>query len=204
MIGLDHHLWTYMYMRSLISKDADLGFKIILQQPAQLLPIMYTPTVGEVCQKFGALPLYSRGCYISIEDRGNIKAVLQEYADAHLPKGPDGKPICDCMVFSDGGRILGLGDLGAWGMGIPIGKLDLYTVCAGVNPYRTIPVIIDAGCSDKEANTDKLLIRDHELYTGWKQDRVKHKSEAGTLVNSCYYGEGNIIEEFMTAATELF
>merc|ERR1719428_1452422 len=117
MIGLDHHLWTYMYMRSLISKDLDLGFKLIMKQPAELLPIMYTPTVGEVCQKFGMLPFYSRGCYISIEDRGNIKAVLEEYANEMMPKGEDGKPICDCMVFSDGGRILGLGDLGAWGMG---------------------------------------------------------------------------------------
>merc|ERR1719420_449556 len=111
MIELDHHLWAYMYMRMLLDKDIDLGFRTILQDPAKLLPIMYTPTVGEACQKFGMLPLYSRGCYISIEDRGNIKAVLQEYADAMLPKGPDGKPLCDCMVFSDGGRILGLGDL---------------------------------------------------------------------------------------------
>merc|ERR1719262_890399 len=172
MIDLDHHLWTYMYMRMLMDRDIDLGFKTILNQPANLLPIMYTPTVGEVCQKFGMLPLYSRGCYISIEDRGNIKAVLQEYADEMLPKGSDGKPLCDCMVFSDGGRILGLGDLGTWGMGIPIGKLDLYTVCAGVNPHRTIPVIIDAGCYDADGNTDKVLVRDSELYTGVKQDRV--------------------------------
>merc|ERR1719262_186306 len=204
MIDLDHHLWTYMYMRMLMDRDVDLGFKTILNQPATLLPIMYTPTVGEVCQKFGMLPLYSRGCYISIEDRGNIKAILQEYADAMLPKGPDGKPLCDCMVFSDGGRILGLGDLGAWGMGIPIGKLDLYAVCGGFNPHRTIPVIIDAGCYDADGNTDKVLVRDSELYTGLKQARVTHKSAAGTVVNSAYYGEGNMIEEFMTAATEVF
>merc|ERR1719262_898837 len=166
-------------MRMLLEKDSDLGFKIILQQPAQLLPIMYTPTVGEVCQKFGMLPLYSRGCYISIEDRGNIKAVLQEYADTMLPKGPDGKPLCDCMVFSDGGRILGLGDLGVWGMGIPLGKLDLYTVCGGFNPNKTIPVMSDAGCTGPEGNSAKLVIRDHKLYTGLKQNRVKSKSSAG-------------------------
>merc|ERR1719333_1202238 len=172
MINLDHHLYAYMYMRMLLDRNPDVGMKIILQQPAKLLPIMYTPTVGEVCQKFGMLPLYPRGCYISIEDRGNIKAVLQEYADAMLPKGPDGKPLCDCMVFSDGGRILGLGDLGAWGMGIPIGKLDLYTACAGFNPRRTIPLILDVGCFGPEGNTDKVVVRDSELYTGVKQDRV--------------------------------
>ena len=88
--------------------------------------------------------------------------------------------------------------------GIPIGKLDLYTVCGGVNPYRTVPVIIDAGCYDDKGNTAHLTIRDHPLYTGLKQDRVTHKSAAGTVVNSAYYGKGNMIEEFMTAATDLF
>merc|ERR1719277_1244875 len=150
------------------------------------------------------MPLYRRGCYISITDRGNIKQVLEDYAAAELQKDVDGKYMCDCIVFSDGGRILGLGDLGAWGMGIPIGKLDLYTVCAGVNPYRTVPVVIDAGCAGAAGNTDRLEIRDSELYTGSKQDRVTHKSGAGTVVNSAYYGEGNMIEEFMQAATDLF
>jgi len=204
MIELDHHLWSYMYMRMLIARDLDLGFKTILAQPAKLLPIMYTPTVGEVCQKYGMLPLYSRGCYISIEDRGNIKAILQEYADEMLPKGSDGKPLCDCMVFSDGGRILGLGDLGAWGMGIPVGKLDLYSVCGGFNPHRTIPVIIDAGCGGPKENTANLTIRDSPHYTGTKKDRVKHKSEAGTMVNTCYYGADSMINEYMVAATEIF
>merc|ERR1719412_3351470 len=119
-----------------------------------------------------------RGCYLSITDRGRLKDVLQEYAEAMLTKAADGKYLCDCIVFSDGGRILGLGDLGAWGMGIPIGKLDLYTVCGGVNPYRTVPVIIDAGCYDSTGNTDKLVIRDHELYTGLKQDRVTNSTPA--------------------------
>merc|ERR1719379_3018836 len=112
--------------------------------------------------------------------------------------------LCDCIVFSDGGRILGLGDLGTWGMGIPIGKLDLYTVCAGINPYRTVPVILDAGCYDSNGNTDKLTIRDHKLYTGLKQNRIVHKSSAGVDVNSAYYGPGNMIEEFMRAAVDIF
>ena len=84
---------------------------------AMLLPVVYTPTVGEACQKFGLLPQYPRGCYISLSERGRVREVLEEYARAELPPGPAGRPQCDCIVFSDGGRILGLGDLAAWGMG---------------------------------------------------------------------------------------
>eukprot|EP00928_Gymnodinium_smaydae_P079962 TRINITY_DN63788_c0_g1_i1.p1 TRINITY_DN63788_c0_g1~~TRINITY_DN63788_c0_g1_i1.p1 ORF type:complete len:629 (+),score=111.89 TRINITY_DN63788_c0_g1_i1:41-1888(+) len=204
MIALDHHLWAYMYMRMLLDKDLDLAYSTILYEPAVLLPIMYTPTVGEVCQKFGKLPLFARGCYVCIEDRGNIQAVLAEYAEAQLPKNEDGKPLCDCIVFSDGGRILGLGDLGAWGMGIPIGKLDLYTVCGGFNPHRTIPVIIDAGCGGPKDNTANITVRDSPDYTGLKKDRVKIRSDAGTLVNAAYYGPDSMIAEFMSAASDLF
>jgi len=89
-------------------------------------------------------------------------------------------------------------------MGIPIGKLDLYAACAGVNPHRTIPVIIDVGCSDAAGNSDKVVVRDNELYTGMKQDRKKHTSEAGTAVNSAYYGTDSLIGEFMQAAADVF
>jgi len=202
--SLGHNLWAYAYMRMLYSKNLNLYYSTLLAEPDLLLPVVYTPTVGEACQKFGKMPFSARGCYVSIKDRGNIKQVLEEYAAVELSKGPDGKPLCDCIVFSDAGRILGLGDLGTWGMGIPIGKLDLDTVCAGVNPHRTMPVIIDAGCSGAEGNTDKVVVRDHPLYTGLKQNRVMHKSEAGTEVNSAYYGKGNMIEEFMQAAVDVF
>ena len=127
------------------------------------------------------------------------------YALAELERDPvSGQPACDCIVFSDGGRILGLGDLGAWGMGIPMGKLDLYTVCGGLNPRRTIPVIIDAGCFDESRNTAHIVVREHPLYTGEKKDRVTQLSAAGTAVNSAYYGDDSMIGEFMTAATDLF
>lgn len=204
LMSLEHNLWTYAYMRKLYDRSPDLYYATIAAKPSMLLPAVYTPTVGEACQKFGKMPLYSRGCYLRISDKGNFKEVLREYAEAELEKDDAGIFLCDCIVFSDGGRILGLGDLGAWGMGIPIGKLDLYTVCAGFNPKRTIPLIIDAGCSGPEGNTDKLVIRDSPTYTGMKQNRVTEKSPAGTVVNSAYYGEGNAIMEFMTAATELF
>lgn len=188
----------------LYNKSLDLYYATILAEPSMLLPVVYTPTVGEACQKFGLLPHFPRGCYISVSDRGRVRNVLEEYALAELTNGADGTPQCDCIVFSDGGRILGLGDLGAWGMGIPIGKLDLYTVCGGVNPHRTIPLIIDAGCYGPHGNTDGLVIRDHPLYTGLKQERVTTTSTAGTQINAAYYGEQSLIGELFEAATSLF
>jgi len=204
IMSLGHSLWAYAYMRKLYNVNVNLYYAVLQAEPAFLLPAVYTPMVGEACQKFGNMPFYPRGCYVSITEQGRVKDVLQEYAENELTKGADGAYLCDCIVFSDAGRILGLGDLGAWGMGIPIGKLDLYTVCAGVNPYKTIPVIIDNGCSGPEGNTDRLNICDHPLYTGLKQARKTHKSAAGTVVNTAYYGEQNIISEFMEAACELF
>jgi len=204
IMSLGHNFWAYAYLRTLSSKNMNLYYSMLLADPGLLLPVAYTPTVGEACQKFGLLPFYKRGCYVCITDKGNIKEVLELYAKEMLPKDESGKYECQCMVFSDGNRILGLGDLGTWGMGIPLGKLDLYTVCGGFDPTRTIPVIIDAGCSGPEGNTGGLVIRDHDMYTGLKRDRVKHKSSAGTDVNSAYYGEDSLINEFMTASTELF
>jgi len=201
---LGHFIWAYAYMRRLYNNNVDLYYAVLQAKPSLLMPVVYTPTVGEACQKFGKMPLYRRGCYLSITDKGRFKDVLQEYAEAELFKREDGRYFCECIVFSDAGRILGLGDLGAWGMAIPIGKLDLYTVCAGVNPHRTIPVIVDAGCYGTEGNTGRLVIRDHELYTGLKQNRVTHKSAAGTTVNSAYYGEDSLIREFMDAAIDIF
>ena len=128
LMSLGHMLYAYLYLRRLAERDSDLYYNVLLADPGPLLPIAYTPTVGEACQKFGRMPQGARGCYVSITDRGNITAVLQEYAEAMLPKKANGGYDCQCVVFSDGGRILGLGDLGTWGMGIPIGKLDLYTV----------------------------------------------------------------------------
>lgn len=204
VMSLGHFVWAYAYMRRLYNVDLELFYGALAAEPALLLPVVYTPTVGEACQKFGCFPFYRRGCYLALADKGRFKEVLAEYAEAELEKSPDGNYLCDCVVFTDGGRILGLGDLGTWGMGIPIGKLDLYTVCAGVNPYRTIPVVIDAGCHGPEGNTDRLQIRDHPRYTGHCQPRVTHKSPEGTVVNSAYYGDGNVIAEFMQSATELF
>jgi len=204
IMKMGYNLWAYAGLRMLCAKDMELYYGMLTANAGKLLPVAYTPTVGEACQKFGHMPQYQRGCYVSLRDKGNVWAVLQEYAEEMLQKGPDGKFLCQCIVFSDGGRILGLGDLGAWGMGIPLGKLDLYTVCAGFNPYQTIPVMIDVGILGKNGNTAKIDISNDALYTGMRQDRVKHKSDAGTDVNTCYYGKDSFIREFMTAARDMF
>jgi len=204
LMSLGHELWAYAYLRELSVRNVDVYYGMLLEDPAPLLKVAYTPTVGEACQKFGLLPFRRRGCYVSIVDQGNVKAVLEEYANEQLPRNQDGTFDCQCIVFSDGARILGLGDLGAWGMGIPLGKLDLYTVCGGFNPHKTMPVILDVGISGSDGNTAKLDIQNHNMYTGLKQDRVKHKSRAGTMVNSVYYGADSFIGEFMRGARELF
>mmetsp|Transcript_41839 Transcript_41839/g.126666 ORF Transcript_41839/g.126666 Transcript_41839/m.126666 type:complete len:670 (-) Transcript_41839:184-2193(-) len=204
VMSLGHYFWAYAYMRRLYNVNLKLYFAALQAKPSLLLPVVYTPTVGEACQKFGVLPLQRRGCYLAVSDRGRLKEALQEYAEAELSRDANGQFLCDCIVFTDGGRILGLGDLGAWGMPIPIGKLDLYTVCAGVNPHRTIPVVIDAGCSGPEGNTNRLQIRDHDLYAGLRQPRETQTSATGMAMNSAYYSEKSIIAEFMAAATELF
>ena len=203
-MGLGHNIWAYAYLRVLYNRNPDVYYATLLAEPNLLLPVAYTPTVGEACQKFGQMPLYPRGCYVAITNRGNIKAVLEEYAKAMLKPKQGGGYECDCIVFSDGGRILGLGDLGTGGMGIPLGKLDLYTACGGFNPNRTIPVILDAGIGDASHNTAHLPIRSYDLYTGLKIDRVKQMSTAGTEVNSAYYGSDSFVSEFMSAARDLF
>ena len=193
-----------MYLQDLHNRNETLYHRALSDNIEELAPLVYTPTVGEACQKFGLMPAYPRGCYVSLSDRGRVREVLEEYARAQLAPGLDGKPRCDCIVFSDGGRILGLGDLAAWGMGIPIGKLDLYTVCGGFDPARTIPVILDAGCFPPSGNSAGLDIRGDPLYTGTKEDRTVHTSEAGTQVNSFYYGPHSFVGEFMGAAAGLF
>eukprot|EP00962_Isochrysis_galbana_P005273 scaffold1441_cov120-Isochrysis_galbana.AAC.2 len=208
ILSLGHPIWGYAYLRMLHHKQPHLYFGALLASPEELLPVVYTPTVGEACQKFGRMPFYPRGCYVSLSQRGHVRAVLEEYAVAHLPRGADGRFECQCVVFTDGGRILGLGDLGAWGMGIPVGKLDLYAVCAGFDPARTVPLLLDVGCSGPEGNSAGLDIRNDRCYIGLRQERERHTSAAGTLVNSAYYASDadgpSIVSELLDAARDLF
>ena len=132
MMQLGHKttdLDRYIYLVNLLDHNETLFYRTIMSDPARFLPIVYDPTIGEACLKFGHIYRQARGMYLSIERRGKVKEVLQNWPQK------DVRFIC----VTDGGRILGLGDLGANGMGIPIGKLQLYTAAAGVRPNISCP-----------------------------------------------------------------
>lgn len=147
-------LSQYIFLMNLLDHDEVLFYRTIMSDPARFLPIVYDPTIGEACLKFGHIFRQTRGVYLSIKRRGKVKEVLQNW------------PIKDVrfICVTDGGRILGLGDLGANGMGIPIGKLQLYTAAAGVPPQYLLPMYLDAG-----TNTELYL--NDPLYLGLKEKR---------------------------------
>ena len=168
-------LERYIYLIGLLDTDETLFYKVVMSDPARFLPIVYDPTVGEACLKFGHIFRRPRGMYLSLQHKGRIKGVLRNWPRT------DVRVIC----ASSGGRILGLGDLGANGMGIPIGKLQLYTACAAVPPQVLLPIHIDCG------TTNEALIHD-PLYLGLRQPRVT-ASELDEFV-----------DEFVAAAQEVF
>lgn len=149
----------YSYLQGIQNVDERLFFALLTKHTAECMPYVYTPTVGAACQAWSELYLGApRGLYLSINDKGRITEILQRYAAEHGP--------VKAIVVTDGERILGLGDLGANGMGIPIGKLALYTACAGVDPAGCLPVHIDVG-----TNNDKLL--QDKFYVGLRQERLR-------------------------------
>src|SRR5204862_6446975 len=131
-------------------------YALIEYDMEELLPIVYTPTVGEGCQRFSEIWRRPRGLFLSYSNRQRITDIL---SDRRLD------PV-RVIVVSDGERILGLGDQGAGGMGIPIGKLSLYTACAGIHPEATLPILLDVGTD----NADRLA---DPLYVGWRSPRVR-------------------------------
>lgn len=165
----------YVYLTNLLDSNETLFFKTIISDPAKFLPLIYTPTVGEACQRFGHIARRPRGLFISIEQKNNIRAILRNW------------PVKDVRftVVTDGGRILGLGDLGICGMGIPIGKLALYTACAGVPPEYTLPVMLDVGTNNEAFLQDPL-------YPGLKRKRIRGPE----------FDE--FIDEFVAAVNEVF
>ena len=141
-------LERYIYLHSLLDRNETLFFHVLMSDPQRFLPIVYTPTVGEACLKFGSIYRRPRGMYLSIRHKGHVRQILKNW------------PVRDVrfICVSTGGRILGLGDLGANGMGIVIGKLLLYTICAAVPPQGLLPLLLDIGTTNQELLHDPLYL----------------------------------------------
>ena len=165
----------YVFMQALQGRNERLFYRLIIDHIEELMPIIYTPTVGQACQEFAHIFRQPRGFYITPDDRGHIRRMLDNWPDKDVRM----------IVITDGERILGLGDLGANGMGIPIGKLALYTACAGIHPRQCLPVMLDVG-------TNNEPLRNDPLYLGVKRARI-----SGDEYNQ-------LVEEFVLAVQDAF
>ena len=148
-------LERYIHLASLQDRNETLFFRLLHEHIDEMMPIVYTPVVGEACQQFSHIYRHPRGLYISYEQRDRIDALF-----ANHPRSPA------VIVVTDGERILGLGDQGVGGMGIPTGKLSLYTACAGIPPHLTLPIMLDVGTDNQERLNDPL-------YLGLRHKRIR-------------------------------
>ncbi len=163
----------YLYLSNLRNTDVHLFYRLVVDHMKELTPLIYTPVVGEACLKWSEIYERPEGLYLSYADRGHLSSVLHNWPEQNV----------EITVVTDGSRILGLGDLGINGMGIPVGKLALYTGCAGIRPECTLPLTLDLGTNNK-------ALREDPLYMGSRREKVTAEEEQAFL------------DELMVALTE--
>ena len=156
--SFQNNINKHIYLRAIQDNNETLFYKLIQAHLAEMMPIIYTPTVGDACEQFSDIYRSSRGLFISYAERDHIDDILRNAT----------KNKVKVIVVTDGERILGLGDQGIGGMGIPIGKLSLYTACGGISPAYTLPVMLDVG-----TNNEKLL--NDPMYMGWRHKRIEQE-----------------------------
>lgn len=165
----------YIFLSALQERNERLFYRTVIDNIEEIMPLIYTPTVGQACKEFAHIYRTAKGFYITPDDRGDIRKILDNWPEKDVR----------VIVVTDGERILGLGDLGANGMGIPIGKLALYVACAGIHPHQCLPVMLDVGTNNQELLNDPL-------YLGRRERRI----------NGQLYQE--LVEEFMAAVQDKF
>ncbi|MFK7957779.1 MAG: NAD-dependent malic enzyme [Lysobacterales bacterium] len=168
-------LEKHIYLQGLLDRNETLYYRSVIDHIEEIMPLIYTPTVGQACKDFATIFRRPRGIYLTANDRGNVEKLLSNWHEHDVK----------IIVVTDGERILGLGDLGANGMGIPIGKLSLYVACAGIQPSQCLPVMIDVG-------TNNHTVRENDMYLGLQQDRVRGEAY------------DDLIDEFVQATQKVF